>query len=86
LSREKEEMEVELKDLIAKHGLKKVYMELKKKMDEEYSFLQSFYEGTAAAAAAPQLREKKKPRVVQKETSVVVESSADPTVKVIRLN
>jgi hypothetical protein len=53
-------------------------------MDEEYSFLQSFYEGTAAAA--PQPREKKKPRIVQKETSVVVETSADPTVKVIRLN
>ena len=77
-------MEVELRDLIAKHGLKKVYMELKRKMDEEYSFLQSFYEGSAAAAA-PQ-REKKKPRVVQKETPVVVEPSSDPTVKVIRLN
>ena len=77
-------MEVELRDLIAKHGLKKVYMELKRKMDEEYSFLQSFYEGTAAAASQP--REKKKPRVVQKESLVVVEPSSDPTVKVIRLN
>lgn len=84
MSREKGEMEVELRDLIAKYGLKKVYVELKRKMDEEYSFLQSFYEGTAAAA--PQPREKKKPRIVQKETSVVVETSADPTVKVIRLN
>ena len=78
-------MEVELRDLIAKHGLKKVYVELKRKMDEEYSFLQSFYEGTSTAGAAPQ-REKKKPRVVQKETPVVVEPSSDPTVKVIRLN